>query len=71
MLDGNKQSSFLYAFDKSGFKTWDALLVAYKPKKGKIATLTDSLTLEAVEKFVSSILSGDVQFSKVQQQPVI
>ncbi|KAG6486314.1 dnaJ protein ERDJ3A-like [Zingiber officinale] len=71
MLDGNKQSSILYAFDKSGFKTSDALLVAYKPKKGKFATLTDILTLEAVEKFVSSVLSGDVQFSKIRQHPVI
>ncbi|WOK93726.1 dnaJ protein ERDJ3A [Canna indica] len=69
LLDCNKQSSFLNALD--GNSSMDKFLVAYKPRKGKFAVFTGEVTLEAVEKFVSSVLSGDIQFSKVRRKPVI
>lgn len=71
LLDATKHSSFLYSFDKSGYKYLDKLLVAYKPKKGKFAVYTGEVTMEEVEKFVSSVLSGDVRFSNVRQKPVL
>ncbi|THU66077.1 hypothetical protein C4D60_Mb05t10390 [Musa balbisiana] len=71
LLDGNKQLSFLYAFDKLGYGSLDKFLIAYKPRKQKFAAFTGDVTMEAVEKFVSSVLNGDIQFSKVRQQPVI
>ncbi|ONK67890.1 uncharacterized protein A4U43_C05F4860 [Asparagus officinalis] len=71
LLDATKHSSFLYSFDKSGYKYLDKLLVAYKPKKRKFAVYTGEVTMEEVEKFVSSVLSGDVRFSNVLQKPVL
>lgn len=71
LLDAAKQQSFLTALDKSGFKSVDQLLVAYKPRKGKFASLTSSLTTEEAEKFIGSVLNGDVQFTKTRQRPTI
>jgi hypothetical protein len=71
LVDANKQSPFLLSFDKSGFKSYDKLLLAYKPRRGKFATLTQNLTMEEAEKFVGSVLNGDVQFSSVKQKPVL
>lgn len=69
LLDGSSQSSFLYAFDKSGFKTSDRFLIAYKPRKSKFAVFTGDITSEEVERFIGSVLNGDVQFSKTRQKP--
>ncbi|KAJ4816919.1 DnaJ protein ERDJ3A [Rhynchospora pubera] len=71
LLDANKQSAFLSSFDKSGYKSYDKLIVAYKPRKGRFATLTQNLTMEEAEKFVGSVLNGDVQFSNVRQKLVL
>ncbi|KAJ0640432.1 putative DnaJ domain, Thioredoxin-like superfamily, Chaperone J-domain superfamily [Helianthus annuus] len=69
LLDASNQSSFLYAFDKSGFKSSDRLLIAYKPRKSKFSAFTGDITSEEVEKFIGSVLNGDVQFSKTRQKP--
>ncbi|OVA02738.1 DnaJ domain [Macleaya cordata] len=71
LLDANKQAAFLNSFDKYGFKSTDKLLVAYKPRKGKFAAFTNEMTMEEVERFISSVLNGDVQFSKTRQKPVL
>lgn len=71
LLDANKHSVFLQSFDKAGYKSMDKLLVAYKPRKGKYAVYTGAITMEEVEKFVSSVLSGDVRFSNVRHKPVL
>ncbi|XP_057984263.1 dnaJ protein ERDJ3A isoform X2 [Malania oleifera] len=71
LLDATKQPAFLNAFDKSGFKSLDKFLVAYKPRKGKFAAFVSETTAEEVEKFISSILNGDVQFSKTRQKPML
>ncbi|KAK9290222.1 hypothetical protein L1049_008388 [Liquidambar formosana] len=69
LLDVTKQPAFLNAFDKSGFKSLDKLLVAYKPRKRKFAAFINKITTEEVERFISSVLNGDVQFSKTRQKP--
>ncbi|CAH1433025.1 unnamed protein product [Lactuca virosa] len=71
LLDASNQSSFLYAFDKSGFKSSDMLLVAYKSRKSKFSAFTGDVTFEEVERFVGSVLNGDVQFSKTRQKPTL
>ncbi|XWS67262.1 hypothetical protein CRYUN_Cryun05aG0272500 [Craigia yunnanensis] len=71
LLDATKQPSFLSAFDKSGFKSSENFLVAYKPRKGKFAAFTGDMTMEEVEKFISSVLNGDVQFTRTRQKPVL
>lgn len=71
LLDAIKHPAFLISFDKAGYKSLDKLLVAYKPRKGKFAAYSNGITMEEVEKFVSSILSGDVGFSNVRQKPVV
>lgn len=71
LLDATKQQSFLNAFDKYGFKSSDSFLVAYKPRKGKYAAFTGDMSAEEAEKFISSVLSGDVQFNKTRQKPMI
>lgn len=71
LLDATKQSSFLSAFDKSGFKSLDKFLVAYKPKRGKFAVFAGEMTTEEVERFIGSVLNGDVQFSKTRHKPLI
>ncbi|GER55786.1 chaperone protein dnaJ [Striga asiatica] len=69
LLDASKHQSFLNTFDKSGFKSSDMLLLAYKPKRGTYATSRDKITEETAERFISSVLNGDVQFSKTRQKP--
>ncbi|CAO2820139.1 unnamed protein product [Amaranthus hypochondriacus] len=69
MIDATKQQSFLNAFDKSGFRSANSFLVAYKPRKGKYAAYTGDLNAEEAEKFISSVLSGDVQFTKTRDKP--
>ncbi|KAI3676286.1 hypothetical protein L1987_85891 [Smallanthus sonchifolius] len=69
LLDASNQSSFLYTFDKSGFKSSDRLLIAYKARKSKFSAFTGDVTSEEVEKFIGSVLNGDVQFSKMRQKP--
>lgn len=71
LLDAANHSTFLYSFDKSGYKSFDKLLLAYKPRKGKFAVFTGEITMEEAEKFVSSVLNGDVSFTKLRQKPVL
>ncbi|XP_062095074.1 dnaJ protein ERDJ3A [Humulus lupulus] len=71
LLDASKQSSFLTALDKSGFKPSDKLLVAYKPRKGKFAAFKGEMTTEEVETFIGSVLNGDIQFTKTRQKPMV
>ncbi|KAL3617481.1 hypothetical protein CASFOL_037802 [Castilleja foliolosa] len=71
LLDASKQQSFLNAFDKSGFKSSETLLLAYKPKRGTYATSQGVITEEAAERFISSVLNGDIQFTKARQKPTL
>ena len=71
LLDATKQSAFLNAFDKAGFKSADKLLVAYKPRKRKIAAYVGEMTTEEVEGFISSVLNGDIQFRETRQKPIL
>ncbi|KDP22864.1 hypothetical protein JCGZ_00451 [Jatropha curcas] len=71
LLDANRQPAFLNAFEKSGFKSSDKLLLAYKPRKGKFAALAGDISVEQVERFISSVLNGDVQFTKLRQKPLV
>ncbi|KAJ1297597.1 hypothetical protein BS78_01G388700 [Paspalum vaginatum] len=71
LLDKNKQSAFLSSFDKSGFRSSDKLLIAYKPRRGKFAVYDEEVTHEEAERFVGSVLNGDVQLSKVKQKAVV
>lgn len=70
LLDAVRQQSFLNAFDKSGYKSSDKVLLAYKPRKGKFAVFDGEVTTEDAESFISSVLSGDVQFSNTRQKPI-
>lgn len=69
LLDGTKHPAFLNSFDRYGFKSLDSLLVAYKPRKAKYAAFTGEMTAEEIERFISSVLNGDVQFNKTRQKP--
>ncbi|KAK1355634.1 DNAJ heat shock N-terminal domain-containing protein [Heracleum sosnowskyi] len=69
LLDATKQSSFLNSFDKYGYKSSDSLLLAYKPRKDKFAAFVGDISMEEVEKFIGSVLNGDVQFTKTRQKP--
>ncbi|KAL1819133.1 hypothetical protein ACET3Z_014002 [Daucus carota] len=69
LLDATKQSSFLNSFDKNGYKSYDSLLLAYKRRRDKFAAFLGDVSMEEVEKFVGSVLNGDVQFSKTPQKP--
>ncbi|KAL2500230.1 DnaJ protein ERDJ3A [Forsythia ovata] len=71
LLDAAKQQQFLNALDKSGFKPSDKLLLAYKPKRGTYAVLQGEVTEEEAERFISSVLNGDVQFTKTRQKPSV
>ncbi|KAH0638890.1 hypothetical protein KY290_036193 [Solanum tuberosum] len=70
LLDAARQQFFLNAFDKSGYKSSDKVLLAYKPRKGKFAVFEGEVTSEDAESFISSVLSGDVQFSNTRQKPI-
>ncbi|KAG8374437.1 hypothetical protein BUALT_Bualt11G0131700 [Buddleja alternifolia] len=52
LLDASKQQSFLNALDKSGLKSSEALLVAYKPKRGTYAVFEGELTEEVTEEYI-------------------
>ncbi|KAL9242588.1 hypothetical protein vseg_016574 [Gypsophila vaccaria] len=71
LVDATRQQSFLNAFDKTAFKSKESFLLAYKPRRGKYAAYTGDLTVEEAEKFIGSVLSGDVQFKKTRQKPLI
>lgn len=71
LLDATKQPSFLNSFDKTGYKSSDSLLLAYKPRKEKFAAFVGDISMEEVEKFISSVLNGDVHFTKTRQKPVL
>lgn len=71
LLDSSKQQSFLNAFDKTGYKSSDKLLIAYKPRKGKFTVFTGEMTVEEVENFISSVLSGDIPFRETHKKPVL
>jgi hypothetical protein len=71
LLDGNRQSAFLSLFDKSGYQSSDNLLLAYKPRRGKFAAHNGELTMEEAEKFVASVLNGDVHLSATRQKLVL
>ena len=68
LLDTDKQSAFMSSFDKSGYKSSDKLLIAYKPRRGRFAVYDeDEVTLEEAERFVGSVFNGDVQLSPTKQ----
>lgn len=71
LLDAAKQQSFLNAFDKTGYKSSDKLLIAYKPRKGKYTVFKGDITIEEVENFISSVLSGDIPFRETRNKPVL
>ncbi|WVZ56595.1 hypothetical protein U9M48_007097 [Paspalum notatum var. saurae] len=71
LLDKNKHSAFLSSFDKSGFRSSDKLIIAYKPRRGRFAVYDEEVTHEEAERFVGSVLNGDVQLSKVKQKVVV
>ncbi|KAG5550598.1 hypothetical protein RHGRI_015522 [Rhododendron griersonianum] len=71
LLDASKHPSFLNALEKSGFKSSDKVLIAYKPRKGKYAAFDGEMNAEEVERFVGSVLNGDVKFTKTRQKPTI
>lgn len=71
LLDASKHPSFLNSLHKSGFKSSDKVLIAYKPRKGKYAAFDGEMSTEEVERFVGSVLNGDVKFAMTRQKPTI
>ncbi|XP_028798026.1 dnaJ protein ERDJ3A-like [Neltuma alba] len=71
LLDATKQPSFLKAFDKTGFKSSNMFLIAYKPKRRKFTSFLGEMTIEEVENFVSSVLNGDIPFRETREKPVL
>ena len=71
LVDATKQPSFLKAFDSAGFKSSDQILIAYKRRKEKFAAHLGEMTEEEVEKFIGSVLNGDITFTKTRQKPVL
>ncbi|XP_047154515.1 dnaJ protein ERDJ3A [Vigna umbellata] len=71
LLDAAKHQSFLKAFDKTGYKSSDKLLIAYKPRRGKYSVFRDEMTIEEVENFVASVLSGDIPFRETSGKAVL
>ncbi|KAL6987845.1 hypothetical protein U1Q18_013591, partial [Sarracenia purpurea var. burkii] len=71
LLDASKYAAFLNSFDKSGFKSIDKPLIAYKPRKGKYAAFIGDVTMEEVERFISLVLNGDIKFTKTQKRPTL
>lgn len=71
LLNAAEQKSFLTAFDRSGFKCTEKILVAYKPRKDKFATYWGEITVEKAEDFIGSVLNGDLHFTKTQKKPVL
>ncbi|KAF7845312.1 dnaJ protein ERDJ3A [Senna tora] len=71
LLDATKQPSFLKAFDKTGFKSSDMFLIAYKPKRRKFTAYAGEMTIEEVENFISSVLNGDIPFRETREKPIL
>ena len=71
LLDAAKQESFLKAFTKTDYKSSDKLLIAYKPRRGKYTVFKGDMTMEEVENFISSVLSGDIPFRETQNKPLL
>ncbi|KAL2330714.1 hypothetical protein Fmac_018295 [Flemingia macrophylla] len=71
LLDAAKQESFLNAFDKKGYKSTNQLLIAYKPRRGKYSVFMDEMSIEEIESFISSVLSGDIPFRETRRKPVM
>lgn len=71
ILDAAKQQSFLNAFNKTGYKSSDELLIAYKPKRGRYTVFIGEMTIEEAESFISSVLSGDIPFRETHKKPVL
>ena len=71
LLDAAKQESFLKAFTKTDYKSSDKLLIAYKPRRGKYTVFKGDMTMEQVENFISSVLSGDIPFRETQNKPLL
>ncbi|XP_047330256.1 dnaJ protein ERDJ3A [Impatiens glandulifera] len=69
LVDASKYPAFLNSLEKSGFRSQDKILIAYKPKRRKFVSFTGDLTTEAVERFVAEVLNGDVVFTKTRQRP--
>ena len=68
-MDAAKQQTFLNAFDKTGFRSSDKLLIAYKPRRGKFAVFQGDMTIEEAENFIGSVLSGDIPFRETREKP--
>ncbi|KAL7199625.1 hypothetical protein ACSBR2_021835 [Camellia fascicularis] len=64
LLDASKHQSFLNSLNKSGFKSLDKLV-------GKFAAFVGEISTEEVERFIDSVLNGDVKFSKTRQKPTL
>ncbi|KAI4353388.1 hypothetical protein L6164_002343 [Bauhinia variegata] len=71
LLDATKHESFLKAFDKTGFRSSDKLLIAYKPRRRKFAAFQGEITTEEVENFISSVLNGDIPFRETLDKPAL
>ncbi|KAM0991522.1 hypothetical protein ACFX2I_009894 [Malus domestica] len=71
LLEAAKQATFLNAFDEAGFQSLEKVLVAYKPRRGTFAAFDGEMTTEEVEGFISSVLNGDIRFTKTRQKPVL
>ena len=72
LLDAAKQKSFVKAFDKTDYKSSNNLLIAYKPRRGKYSIFMGEMTIEEIENFISSVLSGDVPFREATRgKPVL
>ncbi|CAJ1807112.1 unnamed protein product [Sphenostylis stenocarpa] len=71
LLDASKQQSFLKAFDKKGYKSSNKLLIAYKPRRGKYSLFMGEMTIEEVENFIASVLSGDIAFRETRGKPAL
>lgn len=71
LLDATEHPAFLNAFEKGGFKSVDKLLLAYKPRKKKFAAFVGEMRTEEVERFISSVVNGDIQFEETRQKPIL
>ncbi|OIW07449.1 hypothetical protein TanjilG_24311 [Lupinus angustifolius] len=68
LLDAAKQQSFLNGLNKKGYKSSEKLLIAYKPKRGKYTVFKGEMAIEEVESFISSVLSGDIEFRETHEK---
>ncbi|KAF7143946.1 hypothetical protein RHSIM_Rhsim05G0215400 [Rhododendron simsii] len=66
LLDASRHLSFVNSLDKSGVKSSNKVLIAFKPRKGKYEAFDGEMNAEELERFVGSVLNGDVKFTKTQ-----